>query len=226
MAGRRRFVAGAGAATHFLLSARGPEGLGLVAVPADTSGLTATFDWRADGAPAATLQLEGVTVAGEQMLGAGEGVAKALDAALDEARAMACAELVGLIRAVMTMTIEYLCVREQYGRLIGSFQALQHKAVDMLVQQELATAVLEETVTALDAGVEGDERARLVSRCKARCSDAALRIAREAIQLHGAIGYTEEHDLGLYMKRALVLAAWLGNGAQHRRRHSLLSHPI
>ena len=84
----------------------------------------------------------------------------------------------------------------------------------------MRVAVLEEAITAFDArAFEEAERSRLASRCKARCSDAALRITRECIQLHGAIGYTHEYDLGLYVKRALVLAAWLGNGAQHRRRH-------
>ena len=106
---------------------------------------------------------------------------------------------------------------------IGSFQGLQHRAVDMLIQQELCAAAVAEGLAALDAGICGDERARLAARVKARCSDAALAIAREAVQLHGAVGFTDEYDLGLYLQRALVLSAWLGNGAVQRRRHALLA---
>ena len=131
---------------------------------------------------------------------------------------MVCAELVGLSRKVMAMTLDYMRTRMQYGRHIGSFQALQHRAVDLLVQQELSGSVLDDAISMIDSAANGVELQRLVSRAKARCSDAALRITREAIQLHGAIGYTDEHDLGLYLKRALVLAAWLGNSTQHRAR--------
>ena len=116
------------------------------------------------------------------------------------------------------MTLDYMRTRMQYGRHIGSFQALQHRAVDLLVQQELSGSVLDDAISMIDSAANGVELQRLVSRAKARCSDAALRITREAIQLHGAIGYTDEHDLGLYLKRALVLAAWLGNSTQHRAR--------
>jgi alkylation response protein AidB-like acyl-CoA dehydrogenase len=106
----------------------------------------------------------------------------------------------------------------QFGKPIGSFQALQHKAADLYVQQELLRAVLDEAVRKLDTGVPDDERTRVASRCKARASDAGLRITREVIQLHGAIGFTDEYDAGLYLKRALVLSAWLGNASAHRRR--------
>ena len=83
--------------------------------------------------------------------------------------------------------------------------------------------MLEEALRELDAGPEAGRRAVLASRVKARCSDAGLRITREAIQIHGAIGFTDEYDAGLYMKRAMVLASWLGAAAYHRRRYARMT---
>jgi alkylation response protein AidB-like acyl-CoA dehydrogenase len=121
------------------------------------------------------------------------------------------------------MALGYMRTRVQFGKPIGSFQALQHKAADLYVQQELTRAVLDEAIRKLDAGVPDVERAKVASRCKARASDAGLRITREAIQLHGAIGFTDEYDVGLYLKRALVLSGWLGNAGAHRRRFASLT---
>jgi alkylation response protein AidB-like acyl-CoA dehydrogenase len=93
----------------------------------------------------------------------------------------------------------------------------------LYVQQELTRAVLAEAVAALGQELDATDRALIASRCKARCSDAGLRVTRELIQLHGAIGFTDEYDVGLYLKRALVLSAWLGNASAHRRRFALLA---
>jgi alkylation response protein AidB-like acyl-CoA dehydrogenase len=124
---------------------------------------------------------------------------------------------------MLTMTLDYLRTRKQFGKLIGSFQSLQHRAVDMLIQQELGEAVVAQAVAALDSGCSASERAVLAARAKARCSDAALQIGRESVQLHGAIGVTDENDLGLFLQRALVLSAWLGNGGTQRRRVACLN---
>jgi alkylation response protein AidB-like acyl-CoA dehydrogenase len=123
----------------------------------------------------------------------------------------------------LEMSLDYLRTRVQFGKPIGSFQALQHRAVDLHIQKELASAVLEETLAALDRGPDAAHRAALASRAKARCADAALKITRETIQLHGAIGFTDEYDAGLYLKRALTLAAWLGGATWHRRRYARLT---
>jgi alkylation response protein AidB-like acyl-CoA dehydrogenase len=100
---------------------------------------------------------------------------------------------------------------------------LQHRAVDLYIQQQLASAVLQESLHELDRDPEPRKRAALASRVKARCSEAGVRLTREAIQIHGAIGFTDEYDAGLYLKRALVLGAWLGNATQHRRRYAALA---
>jgi alkylation response protein AidB-like acyl-CoA dehydrogenase len=123
----------------------------------------------------------------------------------------------------LEMSLDYLKTRVQFGKPIGSFQALQHRAVDLHIQKELAGAVLEEALAALDRGPDAATRAQLASRAKARCADAALKITREAIQLHGAIGFTDDYDAGLYLKRALTLAAWLGHPVWHRRRYARLA---
>lgn len=220
LSGSKSWVAGAFAASDFLVSARCADGVAVFHVPRDAPGLTMTNAWQADGTPAPVIQLDQVEVNASSELVPSEAGADALVAALDAAAVVASAELLGVARAAFQMTLAYLRTRVQFDKAIGSFQALQHKATDLLVQQELAAAVLEEAVGESGAGDRsGAERSRLASRCKARCSDAALRITRECIQLHGAIGYTHEYDIGLYLKRALVLAAWLGNGSQHRRRH-------
>jgi alkylation response protein AidB-like acyl-CoA dehydrogenase len=220
LSGRKVLVAGAGAAAGFIVTCRCANDLVLVWVSA--SDTNPEIQWRADGAPSMELRLDEITVASRQILADGPRAADALRMALNATTVLICAELVGLMRRALEITLDYLRIREQYGRRIGSFQALQHKAVDLFVQQELSAAVMEEAVTALSQDAISIEMTRLASRAKARCSDAALRITREAIQLHGAIGYTDEYDLGLYLKRALVLSAWMGNASQHRTRFARL----
>ena len=136
---------------------------------------------------------------------------------------IAGAELAGVMDRALEMTLDYLKTRVQFGKPIGAFQALQHRAVDLYIHKELANAVLNEALALLDRGPDAAARAALASRVKARCSDAALKITRETIQLHGAIGFTDEYDAGLYLKRALTLAAWLGHPVWHRRRYARLT---
>lgn len=221
--GAKHWVAGGSAATVFLVTARLDGGLGVFKVPRDAPGLSLETHGQVDGSASLTLQLREVQVDADAMvIGPAEGV-RAVTRALDASAIAASAELLGVTSAAFDMTMAYMKTRVQYDKIIGSFQALQHKAVDLLVQRELAASVLEEATAALDGGNLSDtELSQLASRCKARCSDAALRITRECIQLHGAIGYTHEYDLGLYVKRALVLSAWLGNAGQHRQRHASL----
>ena len=112
----------------------------------------------------------------------------------------------------------------QFGKPIGSFQALQHRAVDMYIQRELTRATLTAAVAVLDEpGCTPARRAAAASSAKARASQAALAICKEALQMHGAIGYTDEYDLGLYFNRALVLCAALGNASAHRSRYASLT---
>jgi alkylation response protein AidB-like acyl-CoA dehydrogenase len=222
--GRKRFVAGAAGAGGFVVSARSDAGVGLYWVDRDAAGLSVSYEWRADETPSGIVELDQVWVAPAGVLSpAGPAAVAALECAVQEAAVMAGAEMMGVMELALQLALGYMRTRVQFGKLIGSFQALQHKAADLYVQQELSRAVLEDAVRELDAQGDPRERALLASRCKARSSDAGLRVTREVIQLHGAIGFTDEYDAGLYLKRALVLSGWLGNASAHRRRFGLLS---
>ncbi len=223
LTGSKRFVAGAAGATGFIVSARGTQGVGLYWVDAGAPGLGMEHEWRADQTPSGVLRLARVRVSAAQVIvpAGPQGVAP-LERALDDAAVLASAEMLGVLEAALQMALAYMRTRVQFGKPIGSFQALQHKAADLYVQQELVRAVLQDAVGELDAGGDRRAAAHLASRCKARASEAGLRVTREVIQLHGAIGYTDEHDAGLYLKRALVLSAWLGNASAHRARFAAL----
>ena len=221
--GAKRFVAGAAGADGFIVSARGAAGTVLVWVPASAAGLEVRLKPQADGRFAGELALRAVKLPEKHVLAPAEVARSALERAVDEATAMASAELVGVVSRALEMTLDYLRTRVQFGRPIGSFQALQHRAVDLYVQEQLAIAALGDAVTALDERPGEAATAATVSRAKARCSDAASLITRQAIQMHGAIGFTEDADVGLYVKRALALSAWLGNSAYHRRRFAALA---
>lgn len=221
--GVKRFIAGAAQADAFLVTARGPAGLVLAWLPREAPGARLALEPIADGRSFGTLTIADALVPAAHVAATGEHAAQALARAFDYACASAAAELAGVMERALEMSLDYLRTRVQFGRPIGAFQALQHRAVDLYIQKELAAAALEEVLARLDAGAEPAARAAAASRVKARCADAALRIAREAVQFHGAIGFTDEFDVGLYLKRALALSAWLGSATWHRRRYASLA---
>jgi alkylation response protein AidB-like acyl-CoA dehydrogenase len=222
--GDKRHVRPGAEADGYIVSASGPQGLALVWVPADTAGLTVTSQPLADGSYVAQLDLNSVRLPASHLLAEGSAAVAALTRAYDETLVLTSVELLALVRGMLAMTQDYLRTRIQFGKPIGTFQSLQHRAVDLLIQQELTASVVAQAVALLDDG-DGDTTARsaMASRVKSRASDAGLQVAREAVQLHGAIGVTDEYDLGLYLQRTLVLAAWLGNGTQQRRRYADLT---
>ncbi|MBG6120086.1 MULTISPECIES: acyl-CoA dehydrogenase family protein [unclassified Sphingobium] len=205
-------VAGGMAATHFLVPARGDCGLGLYVIPAGATGVTLTARWRADESPVGVLALDGVPP--ESSVAHGDVAARAIETAIDETRLVVSAGLIGLSEQLVDMTVDYMKVRKQFDTPIGAFQALQHKIVDLYIQKEITLGTYG---YGLRLASEGELEMGAL-RAKGRASGAASRIAREAIQLHGAIGFTDEHDVGLYLKRVMTLAAWLGDASAHRRR--------
>jgi alkylation response protein AidB-like acyl-CoA dehydrogenase len=223
LSGQKRYVAGAAGADTYVVTARNGATLMLACVDADAAGVSLKLEPLADGRHFGALQLEDVVVPRERVAATDEAAVSAVARAIDQAAVLVSAELYGVMSRALDMSVDYMKTRVQFGRAIGSFQALQHRAVDLYIQQQLASAVLEQALRELDAEPGARERAAIASRVKARCSDAGVRIAREAIQIHGAIGFTDEYDAGLYLKRALVLAAWLGNAVQHRRRYAALT---
>ena len=178
----------------------------------------------ADGGALADLHLRGVAVPAGALLACGPPVAAALRSGHDAALVAVSAELTGIAGRALEATCDHLREREQFGRPIGSFQALQHRAVDMWVQVRLARAALEGALAVRERpGASADERSAAASSAKARASDAATWVCRQAVQLHGAIGFSDEHDLGHYVNGALVLSTWLGDGGTHRLRHDALT---
>ena len=158
-----------------------------------------------DGTPA--------TVLGEL----GGGLAP-LELALDRGAAMACAEGLGIMRSLLDMSVEYLKTRKQFGVPIGAFQVLQHRAVDMYTEVELATSM------AIAAAIEAEDpsesvRRRSVSAAKVQLAEGGWFVASEAIQLHGGIGCADELDVGLYFKRMRTLHALFGDAEYHLARH-------
>ncbi|WP_063581551.1 acyl-CoA dehydrogenase [Achromobacter ruhlandii] len=219
---KRHVVPGAGV-DGWLVTADGERGTALFFVAAGTPGVTAQVHARADGAAACHLAIESAVVPADALL-ARDGVLDAVGQALDLGRLMQSAELVGVARQALADSVAYLNTRQQFGRPLASFQALQHRLVDAAMQVELAANSLLDALDTLAAQPDDATlRKTLASRAKARAARAGLEAARLAIQLHGAIGYTEECDVSLYFRSALHLAAWLGNAAAHRQRYGALA---
>jgi len=226
LAGVKQFVHGALGADGYIVSGEGGEGTVLLWVPADTAGISLEPVPLADGRTMAAIRFADAAVPRRHLIAEGPAAREALERTLDEGLVMAGAELCGVMHGALDRVLEHLRTRTQFGKPIGSFQALAHRAVDLYIQQQLSLAVVDDAVALLDSSCSARERALMASRVKARCSDAALRLTREAVPLHGAMGFTDEFDIGLYLKRAMVLASWLGNGALHRRRYSeLIDNP-
>lgn len=213
--GKLRFVPWASKADAIVIAAAAPEGVLLGWMPAGGTATIVRPGAGVDKTETDTVVLQDLLLVDEALICPPERGAVCLDKALDLARLAASAELVGAAEAAFAMSLDYLRQRKQFGRPIGANQALQFIATDLFVQIELANSVL---ANAARRFAENDDNAMRVAGCKSRCGDAAFLAARQAIQLHGAIGYTHECDVSLYVKRIMQLNAWLGNPALHRQR--------
>jgi alkylation response protein AidB-like acyl-CoA dehydrogenase len=226
LSGQKLWVLNGDSADQLLVSARtsgeagDARGVSLFLIDAKAANLTRTPLKTMDGRRAAHLELRGVKLASDALVGAEGGAVPLLEEVIDLGAAAACAEGAGILEAVMDMTREYLCDRVQFGVQIGSFQALQHRAVDMFIELQLAKATL--LLAALK--VEGDalERKRAVSTAKVQLAQSGQFVTRQGIQLHGGIGVTDEHNVGLYFKRINVLNALFGDEEYHVQRFSRL----
>lgn len=218
--GEARFVRPGSGAGLYLLAAREEEGYALFEAQASAAGLEVTMEPQADGTALARVRASGLRLAEALPIRAED-----FAAALDQTLVMNAVELLALTRRMRAMTLEYSRTRVQFGKQIGSFQVLQHRQVDLLIAEELTAAVVREAVSVLDTDAPAARRASLASRAKIRAAETALLTAREAIQMHGGIGVTDEYDLGLYVNRTLALAPWLGNARLHRQRWLRLNPP-
>jgi alkylation response protein AidB-like acyl-CoA dehydrogenase len=210
VSGHKRFVPMAAGADAFLVSANG----GLALVKRDAPGVTLAIDRTQDGGHYGTLTLERAPA---------QPVAGDLAEPIEEATLATAAYLLGVTERAFAMTLSYLKTRQQFGKPIGSFQALAHRAADLKIEVALTRASVEAAAATLDTSAAAPVRQAAVSRAKARASDAAMRVARQAIQMHGGIGYTDEYDVGLYLRKAMVLANLFGSAALHRARYAQLA---
>ncbi|MBT7245882.1 MAG: acyl-CoA dehydrogenase [Proteobacteria bacterium] len=203
---------------QFILAADLEGHVALFLVKKKTKGLAVSSINLADGSTQATINLSSVAVVANNLLSSGEEAEKALNYVRDLARISISAYLVGLSESVFDITLDYLKTRTQFGQPIGSFQALQHRAVDLFIQKVIAGSVLDETLQGFDREKSETVRHHLSCRAKYRANEAALLISREAVQMHGGMGYTEECNVGLFLNRALVMVSRLGTSTYHAER--------
>ena len=184
------------------------------------SGVQVERQTRIDGRNAAIVRLDGVRAEAADLLGPLHQGLPLLERMLDRAAIGLSAEMLGAATRAFELTLEYLKNRRQFGVPIGSFQALQHRAARLFIELELARSALLAAARAVDSAP--DEVPLLSALAKASCSDAFVHAANEGVQMHGGIGMTDEHDIGLYLKRARAADATFGDAAGHRARWAAL----
>ena len=226
--GTKTFVLDGHVADQLIVAARTSgapgerDGISLFLVDRGSDGLALTRTRMVDSRNAANLELRGLRVGRDALIGALGGGAQLLDATLDIARIGLAAEMLGGARECFERTLGYLKTREQFGVPIGTFQALQHRAANAFCEIELAQSCVLEALTALDEGRDREEIAKLASLAKAKAGEACGLAAREGIQMHGGIGMTDEFDIGFFLKRAAVCEQTLGDRNFHLARYAAL----
>ena len=188
----------------------------LFLVDPSSDGVSVTRQHRIDGLGAAIVNLRDVRVGRDAVVGELHQGSALLDAVLQRAAAGVSAQMLGAAEQAFDDTLAYLKEREQFGAPIGSFQALQHRAVAVFTDIALTRSVVLAAARAVDESP--DEAPRLTALAMAMASETLLQAAKEAIQMHGGIGVTDEHDIGFYMKRAQAAYVTFGTPAEHRRR--------
>ena len=194
------------------------DGVSLFLVPGDAQGLVKTRLALADSRGAANIKFDGVEVGAEALLGEEGKGWDVLEKTLDRARAAISAEMLGAAVQAFETTLDYLKVRVQFGQVIGSFQALQHRAAKMFTDLELARSTVEAALAAIDA--DSPDVPELVSLAKAKMGDTFHLVSNEMVQMHGGIGMTDAHDAGFYLKRARACEATFGSQSYHRDRYA------
>jgi alkylation response protein AidB-like acyl-CoA dehydrogenase len=196
------------------------EGITLFLITKDTPGMTATRQWRLDSRNIALVQLKDVNVPESNIVGTiGKG-GSLLSRVIDQATVALCGEMLGGMGAAFDRTLGYLKERVQFDVVIGTFQALKHRAARMFMEIELSRSIVMAAARALDENKADKEV--LVSTAKARCSEAYILVTNEAVQMLGGIGMTDEEDTGFYMKRARAAEMTFGDATYHQDRFATL----
>ena len=217
--GSKGLVLNGGNAELYIVPARSggtqtdQDGITLFAVPADSDGITCNAYATVDGQQAAEVTFENVRVDAGAVLGkVGDGFV-ALDAVIDEATLAVCAEAVGIMQVLRDKTLEYSKNRIQFGVPIGSFQALQHRMVDMLTDCEQTVSLLL-WATMVNASGSADAK-RAISAIKYQVGTAGQKVGQEAVQIHGGMGVSWELDIAHYFKRLTAIGQMFGNSDWH-----------
>jgi alkylation response protein AidB-like acyl-CoA dehydrogenase len=227
LSGTKSAVLAGALADAYVVSARtsgaedSVEGISLFVVPAGTKGLKVTRQFRIDSHNSALVELADVALPGSALLGEPARGGALLADAIDRANVALCGEMLGAMSEAFDRTLGYLKDRKQFNVAIGSFQALKHRAAKLFIEIELARSATMLAARALDDAEPG--AAALVSVAKARCSDAYVLVANEAVQMHGGIGMTDEHEIGFFIKHARVCEFTFGDAAYHRDRYARLN---
>jgi alkylation response protein AidB-like acyl-CoA dehydrogenase len=219
--GEKTMVIDGHVADAIVVVARARDRLTLYLVPRDAKGLHVSRRTTIDSRNVATVRFDGVHVSNDDVVGMIDRGSDVLDAVLDRAAIGLSAEMLGGMQQAFDLTIAYLKVRKQFGVAIGSFQALKHRAAQLFCDIEQVRSLVLAALRAADA--DSGDLALLASAAKARASDVFVRVANEAVQMHGGIGVTDDLDIGFYLKRARVAEMTLGAASFHRDRFARLS---
>jgi alkylation response protein AidB-like acyl-CoA dehydrogenase len=224
--GHKTAVLDGKAAGQIIVSARVADGNGaagklcLFLAPTGTAGLTARDFPRLGGGRACNLDLRDVRLGADALLGDGSDSLPKIQAVIDRALAALGSEAVGIMQIMLDRTLEYTKVRQQFGRPLSANQVIRHRLADMAMQCDEARSIALRAALMADAGPV--ERGRAASGAKAKIGKCARFVAEQAVQLHGAMGVTEELDIGSYFKRLLAFDTMFGGSAHHYRRHAAL----
>jgi alkylation response protein AidB-like acyl-CoA dehydrogenase len=215
--GEKVYVLNGHQAEHIVVTASSDSGLGLFVIDANMTGVEVRPIRMMDGHRGAHITLNDMRISADRALCGGGDASEAISRVLDYGAVATVAEGLGVCQQMLDMTVEYLKTREQFGVKIGAFQALQHRSVDMFVEMALLRSIAIKA-TGLVQGDDIDARQRAVSEAKIQLAAAGKFISRQAIQLHGGIGVTDEHDIGLFFKRMHALFTLFGDEEHHVRR--------
>ena len=224
--GSKTAVLDGNAAGQIIVSARiaadngAPGKLCLLLVPAEAPGLIRRDFPRLGGGRACNLELRDVRLPVDALLGDGTDTLPAIEAVVDRAMAALGAEAVGIMQTLLDQTLEYTKIRKQFGRPLSANQVIRHRLADMAMQCDEARSMALRAALMVDA--EPVARGRAASGAKAKIGKCARFVAEQSVQLHGAMGVTEELDIGSYFKRLLAFDTLFGGSAHHYRRHAAL----
>ena len=199
------------------------EGLSLFIVERDAPGVSLTALRLLDGTRAADIAFDEVRAPAQALIGAPGRALPLIEEVIDFATALVCAEAVGAIKSANDATLEYLKTRKQFGVPIGSFQALQHRMVDLVNEYEQAKSIALLACSAVDTEHDAAARSRTVSAAKARIADACRKISQESVQLHGGMGMSDEVKISHTFRRLTAIAQQFGDADHHLERFAALS---